>query len=222
MATMKLPYNGRVQLTSRYGTRFLFGQYEDHPGVDLVGLDDKTLLAPVDGVVARSQIITDPGNRTSEWGNYVRIDTNTGLCVYMCHMSQRLVNAGDRVKVGDPVGIEGSTGKSTDPHVHFEIRINNEDVNPTTYLGISNEAGIYQNKKETIMGALTNIFTSSNKLDGNTPHDWGKEAVEWAIRNEILKGANPSNPDYKLHENVTREEMLVFIYRALKNTNTII
>ena len=220
---MKLPYEGRVQLTSRYGTRYLFGAYEDHPGVDLVGLDSKTLLSPVDGVVARSQIITDTSNKTSEWGHYVRIDTSDGLCVYMCHMSERIAKVGDVVKIGDPVGIEGSTGRSTASHVHFEIRINNQDVNPTTYLNISNEAGIYQNKKETVMSALTNIFTSSNnKLDGNTPHDWGKEAVEWAIRNEILKGANGSNPDYKLHENVTREEMLVFIYRALKNTNTII
>ena len=224
MTKLKLPYEGRVELTSRYGQRYIFGAYEHHPGVDLVGLDSKTLLSPVDGVVARSQIITDPSNRTYEWGNYVRIDTSDGLCIYMCHMAERIAKVGQTVKVGDPIGVEGSTGKSTGSHVHFEVRVNNKAVDPTPYLGIVNDGGIYQNKKESIMGVLSNILTTttSNKLDGNTPHDWGKEAVDWAIRNNILKGNNASNPDYKLHENVTREEMLVFIYRALNNTGNII
>ena len=223
MAIMKLPYNGRIQLTSIYGSRYLFGAYEFHQGIDLVGLDDKTLLSPVEGTVGRSQIITDPNNRTSEWGNYVRIDTKDGLSIYMCHMSKRLVDVGQKVCIGDPVGIEGSTGKSTGSHLHFEIRMNNTHVNPCTYLNIANELGIYQNKKESVMDTITNLIGNNNdKLDGNTPNSWGKEAVEWAINNNILQGRSNLKTDYDLHANITREEMLVFIYRALKNTGNII
>ena len=140
---MKLPYkSGTVTLTSKFGLRWLFGKLEDHKGIDLVGTE-KVLTAPCDGVVGVSTML-DPATdktRTWEWGNYVRIDTPDGLNVYMCHMSERKVKVGDRVKAGDEVGIEGSTGKSTGSHCHFEIRKNGKSVNPCTYLGIPNAWG---------------------------------------------------------------------------------
>lgn len=138
---MRLPYkSGTVELTSRFGLRWLFGKPEDHKGIDLVGTN-KVLTAPCDGVIGSSTIITDPSNRTSQWGNYIRIDTPDGLQIFMCHMAQRKVKVGDRVKAGDEVGIEGSTGKSTGSHCHFEIRKNGKSVNPCTYLGIPNAWG---------------------------------------------------------------------------------
>lgn len=138
---MKLPYkSGMVELTSKFGLRWLNGKLEDHKGIDLVGTN-KVLTAPCDGVIGSSTIITDPTNRTSQWGNYIRIDTPDGLQIFMCHMSQRKVKVGDRVKAGDEVGIEGSTGKSTGSHCHFEIRKNGKSVNPCTYLGIPNAWG---------------------------------------------------------------------------------
>lgn len=138
---MKLPYkSGTVTLTSKFGLRWLNGKLEDHKGIDLVGTN-KVLTAPCDGVIGSSTIITDPTNRTSQWGNYIRIDTPDGLQIFMCHMSQRKVKVGDRVKTGDEVGIEGSTGKSTGSHCHFEIRKNGKSVNPCTYLGIPNAWG---------------------------------------------------------------------------------
>ena len=138
---MKLPYkSGTVTLTSKFGLRWLNGKLEDHKGIDLVGTN-KVLTAPCDGVIGSSTIITDPLNRTSQWGHYIRIDTPDGLQIFMCHMSQRKVKVGDRVKAGDEVGIEGSTGKSTGSHCHFEIRKNGKSVNPCTYLGIPNAWG---------------------------------------------------------------------------------
>ena len=138
---MKLPYkSGTVTLTSKFGLRWLNGKLEDHKGIDLVGTN-KVLPAPCDGVIGSSTIITDPTNRTSQWGNYIRIDTPDGLQIFMCHMAQRKVKVGDRVKAGDEVGIEGSTGKSTGSHCHFEIRKNGKSVNPCTYLGIPNAWG---------------------------------------------------------------------------------
>lgn len=159
---MKLPYkSGTVELTSKFGLRWLFGKLEDHKGIDLVGTNT-VLTAPCDGVIGSSTIITDPSNRTSQWGNYIRIDTPDGLQIFMCHMAQRKVRVGDRVKAGDEVGIEGSTGKSTGSHCHFEIRKNGKSVNPCTYLGIPNAWG----KHSAVVGKK--VYPDTYSHDGLT------------------------------------------------------
>ena len=117
---MQLPYQGEVRVSSPFGWRTLFGKRVYHKGIDLVGTD-KTVRAVVGGVVGQSIIITDPQNRTSEWGNYVRIDGEDGRIYYYCHLAKRLVDRGAKVAVGDAIGIEGSTGKSTGSHLHFEV-----------------------------------------------------------------------------------------------------
>lgn len=140
---MNLPYkSGKVTLTSHFGWRTLNGQRDYHKGVDLSGTD-KTLVAPCDGVIGSSTIITDTSNLTWQWGNYIRIDTSDGLKIFMCHMAQRKVKVGQKVKVGDVVGIEGNTGYSFGSHCHFEVRKNSVSVDPTPYLGIPNEWGQY-------------------------------------------------------------------------------
>lgn len=143
---MNLPYkSGKVTLTSHFGWRTLNGQRDYHKGVDLSGTD-KTLVAPCDGVIGSSTIITDKSNLTWQWGNYIRIDTSDGLKIFMCHMAQRKVKIGQKVKAGDVVGIEGNTGYSFGSHCHFEVRKNGESVDPTPYLGIPNEWGQYDVK----------------------------------------------------------------------------
>lgn len=140
---MNLPYqSGKVTLTSHFGWRTLNGQRDYHKGVDLSGTD-KTLVAPCDGVIGSSTIITDKSNLTWQWGNYIRIDTADGLKIFMCHMAARKVKVGQKVKAGDVVGIEGNTGYSFGSHCHFEVRKNGESVDPTPYLGIPNEWGQY-------------------------------------------------------------------------------
>lgn len=140
---MNLPYkSGKVTLTSHFGWRTLNGQRDYHKGVDLSGTD-KTLVAPCDGVIGSSTIITDKSNLTWQWGNYIRIDTADGLKIFMCHMASRKVKVGQKVKAGDVVGIEGNTGYSFGSHCHFEVRKNGESVDPTPYLGIPNEWGQY-------------------------------------------------------------------------------
>lgn len=147
---MILPYKtGTVTFTSRFGWRTLSGKLDNHKGIDLVGTD-KTLVAPCDGVVAVSTMLNPATDKTLtwQWGNYIRIDTPDGLKVYMCHMSERKVKAGQKVKAGDVVGIEGSTGYSTGSHLHLEIRKNGVSVNPCTYLGIPNEWAQYPVAKQ--------------------------------------------------------------------------
>lgn len=143
---MNLPYqSGKVTLTSHFGWRTLNGKSDYHKGVDLSGTD-KTLVAPCDGVIGSSTIITDKSNLTWQWGNYIRIDTADGLKIFMCHMASRKVKVGQKVKAGDVVGIEGNTGYSFGSHCHFEVRKNGESVDPTPYLGIPNEWGQYDIK----------------------------------------------------------------------------
>ena len=146
---MQLPYKGEVRVSSPFGCRMLFGKRVYHKGVDLVGTD-KTVRAVVGGVVGQSTIITDPKNRTSEWGNYVRIDGEDGRLYYYCHLSKRIVSRGDKVSVGDVLGIEGSTGKSTGSHLHFEVRENGKSIDPTAILGIKNIVGTVQPAKTTV------------------------------------------------------------------------
>lgn len=143
---MNLPYkSGKVTLTSHFGWRTLNGSRDYHKGVDLSGTE-KTLVAPCDGVIGSSTIITDKSNLTWQWGNYIRIDTADGLKIFMCHMASRKVKVGQKVKAGDVVGIEGNTGYSFGSHCHFEVRKNGESVDPTPYLGIPNEWGQYDVK----------------------------------------------------------------------------
>lgn len=158
---MRLPYKtGSVTLTSKYGMRWLNGKLDNHRGVDLVG-SDKTIVSPVDGVVGSSAIITDKNDRTWEWGNFVRIDTSDGLMIFLCHMSERLVTVGTKVKAGDPIGIEGSTGYSFGSHCHFEVRKNGVAVDPCPYLGIKNAAGTYE-----VDAAKKKVYPDSYEKNG--------------------------------------------------------
>ena len=144
---MILPYKGEVRVSSPFGWRTFGGKREHHKGIDLVGTD-KTVRAVVGGVVGQSIIITDPKNRTSEWGNYVRVDGEDGRLYYYCHLSKRLVDRGDKVSVGDALGVEGSTGKSTGSHLHLEVRENGKSIDPTPILGIKNVVGAVREAKK--------------------------------------------------------------------------
>ena len=143
---MQLPYKGDVRVSSTFGWRTMNGERVYHKGIDLVGAD-KTVRAVVGGVVGQSIIITDPKNRTSEWGNYVRVDGEDGRLYYYCHLSKRLVSRGEKVSVGDALGIEGSTGKSTGSHLHFEVRENCKSIDPTAILCIKNIVGAVREAK---------------------------------------------------------------------------
>lgn len=211
MSVLKLPYNGRVNLTSPYGNRVLNGVPGWHAGIDLVGLDEKIIRAPCDGVIGVSTMIPQATDKTLtwQWGNYVRLDCADGMKIYMCHMDRRIAVAGQAVKVGDPLGIEGNTGYSFGSHCHFEVRPagTSSGVDPTPYLGIKNAAGTYENAKEAPVSA------SGVPGDGNVPHDWAKKYVTWAIQKGILRGDSSGKPNYRLNDPVTREEAIVFMGR---------
>lgn len=190
------PYFGKFRVASPYGTRTdpITGEGNTwHAGVDLVGLDSKAVRAPVNGTVLRSRMVTDRANRTWEWGNYVSVAGEDGYTYYLCHLSRRLVEQGERVRAGQVIGLEGSTGRSTGSHLHFEVRNSaGSAVDPSAMSGITNEAGAVHD-------------------GGNSVTPWAQEAVDWTLAEGILLGDGAG--DLMAQKPCTREEMAVFLHR---------
>lgn len=136
-------YSGKFKVTSKFGTRVLNGEWDNHKGIDVVGITDKYVCAAVGGRVVSSAIITDKNDLTWQWGNYVCVLGDDGRRYYYCHMSKRLVSVGRRVEAGEHLGIEGNTGYSFGSHCHFEVRENGVSIDPAPFLGIPNACGTY-------------------------------------------------------------------------------
>jgi murein DD-endopeptidase MepM/ murein hydrolase activator NlpD len=114
---------------SRFWFEPAYGGYPHfHTGIDLVEPFGLPIYAADDGVVALV------GKSSSGYGNYVVIAHSGGLDTLYGHLSTALVKVGQSVTQGQVVGLEGSTGNSTGPHLHFELRIKNQPVDPTPYL----------------------------------------------------------------------------------------
>jgi murein DD-endopeptidase MepM/ murein hydrolase activator NlpD len=99
-----------------------------HTGIDLVEPFGSPIYAADDGVVALV------GTSSSGYGRYVVIAHSGGLDTLYGHLSTALVKVGQLVNQGQTIGLEGSTGNSTGPHLHFELRIKQQPINPTPYL----------------------------------------------------------------------------------------
>ncbi|MBE6811913.1 MAG: hypothetical protein E7523_03415 [Ruminococcaceae bacterium] len=123
-----------VYISSGYGGRTdpATGAYKYHYAIDLCrysGTSNQNVVAAADGTVV-----------TAEWhssyGYYVLIAHDTGVYTLMAHNNSLLVSEGDRVSQGDVVALSGATGYVTGAHVHFEVRVNGEKVNPLNYVTI--------------------------------------------------------------------------------------
>jgi murein DD-endopeptidase MepM/ murein hydrolase activator NlpD len=121
LGNMIWPVSGPI--TSGFGNR---GD-EFHTGIDIGVPSGTHVKAAMDGVVAFAG--WDGG-----YGNLVIIDNGNGIKTYYGHNSHLLVHVGQVVNQGDTISLSGSTGRSTGPHVHFEVRVNNSVVSPYKYL----------------------------------------------------------------------------------------
>jgi murein DD-endopeptidase MepM/ murein hydrolase activator NlpD len=99
-----------------------------HTGIDLVEPFGSPVLAADDGIIALV------GSSTQGYGRYVVIAHSGGLDTLYGHLSTAVVHVGQVVTQGQTIGLEGSTGNSTGPHLHFELRIKQQPVDPTPYL----------------------------------------------------------------------------------------
>ncbi len=127
--TMAWPTPGYTRITSQFGMRThpITGIYKLHTGVDLGAPYGSNFIAANDGLVTYA-------GYNAAYGNMVIIDHGGGVTTLYAHGSEILVNVGDMVYQGTPVLKVGSTGYSTGPHAHFEVRINGEYVQPLDYI----------------------------------------------------------------------------------------
>jgi len=98
-----------------------------HSGMDFSAKEGTPAYVTGDGIVERAD------NLMSGYGNLVIVDHGFGYRTYYAHLSRYNVKKGDRLKRGDIVGFVGSTGRSQGPHLHYEVRVNGEPINPVHF-----------------------------------------------------------------------------------------
>jgi murein DD-endopeptidase MepM/ murein hydrolase activator NlpD len=118
-----------AKLTSGYGMRNhpVLGGRRQHQGIDLAQPTGTPIRATADGVVGRADWF-------SSYGLFVSLEHGGSIETRYGHMSRLNVAAGQAVKKGDIIGYVGSTGRSTGPHLHYEVRIAGVAVNPLPYM----------------------------------------------------------------------------------------
>lgn len=118
---------------TRFGSAFgmrlhpIHKVYKMHMGIDLTCPRGTKIYAAGDGEVVLAK------HSNTGYGNQIRIDHGYGYLTLYSHLYKIQVKQGDKVKRGDVIGLVGSTGLSTRPHLHYEVRINGKPVNPINY-----------------------------------------------------------------------------------------
>ena len=118
-----------ARLSSGYGMRNhpVLGGRRGHKGVDLAAPTGTPVYATADGFVSKADWF-------SSYGKYISIEHGASLQTRFAHLSDMVVSAGDKVKKGDLIGYVGSTGRSTGPHLHYEVRVDGVAVDPSPYM----------------------------------------------------------------------------------------
>ena len=101
--------------------------YEFHPGLDISGDKGDAVIAPANGTIVKAGWM-------GGYGNLIEIDHGNGLLTRYGHLSKIEVQPGDTIERGQEIGLIGSTGRSTGPHLHFEIRLGDKAINPRRFL----------------------------------------------------------------------------------------
>ena len=119
----------RLAFTSNYGVRAdpFRGTAAMHAGVDIPGPTGTPIYATADGIIDRAE-------RSGGYGNLVEINHGKGIQTRYGHLSKILVAPYTRVRRGQLIALMGSTGRSTGPHLHYEVRIDGHAVNPIPFL----------------------------------------------------------------------------------------
>lgn len=117
-------------VSSKYGWRIdpITSEKRFHSGIDIAAEKGAEIKAAMSGTVIMS------GNM-EDYGNVVAVDHGQGVVTIYAHNEKNLVKVGDQVEKGAPIASVGSTGRSTGPHLHFEVRKNGENIDPLKFIG---------------------------------------------------------------------------------------
>ena len=116
-------------VSSRFGYRIspFTNRKEFHNGLDIAGREGTPIIASADGVIASA-------SKTYGFGNIITVKHGYGLKTRYAHLSKFLVKKGQYVKRGEKIALMGNTGRSTAPHLHYEVHLNGVPVNPLRYI----------------------------------------------------------------------------------------
>ena len=173
--TYHAPLTNPSYITSHFGPR----HYRYHYGTDLKLETGDTVRAAFDGMVRISKVGVG-------YGNYVLIRHNNGFETVYGHLSKLLVDTEQKVKAGDPIGLGGSTGHSTGPHLHFEVRYLGNPINPEDVIDFQ---GIYNLWEQNI-----NLFSGDSRKNI-------EETIAFQdVKSPELEKIIGEKPAYKLRE----------------------
>ncbi|HET8790816.1 MAG TPA: peptidoglycan DD-metalloendopeptidase family protein, partial [Modicisalibacter sp.] len=122
----RYPFAGDYRISSSFNLRRnhpITGRISPHRGTDFATMVGTPVLSPANGRVIKS-------TRLSLAGNFIVIRHDNGYKTRYMHLSKRLVSEGDRVSMGEKIALTGNTGRSTGPHLHYEVIVNNNHVDP--------------------------------------------------------------------------------------------
>ncbi|NIJ15085.1 murein DD-endopeptidase MepM/ murein hydrolase activator NlpD [Sphingobium vermicomposti] len=142
----------KLSLTSNFGARSdpFNGRTRMHKGVDIPGPVGTPIYATADGIVSRA-------GWASGYGNLVQISHGSGMETRYGHMSKLIVAANSYVRRGQLIGLMGSTGRSTGSHLHYEVRVDGQAVNPIPFVAGPDYLVAMNTKPPIAMGGPTNI-----------------------------------------------------------------
>jgi len=135
-----IPPLKEYRISSRFGARVdpFNGRTAMHDGLDMAGPYKEAVMATADGEIVFA-------GRRSRYGRVVEIDHGHGLMTRYAHLAKISVRRGEQVKLGKTIGLLGSSGRSSGPHVHYEVRYHGRTLNPAKFL----KAGAYVQSQET-------------------------------------------------------------------------
>jgi len=201
-------------VTSCFGKRILKGEYNNHPGIDLGHPRGTSVFVVADGTViatydsCKEECIYYDASGTWDdncycgkgYGNSVLIQHNGFQTIYG-HLQNVLVSKGQTVSKGQQIGVEGSTGLSTGPHLHFEIRINGQRVNPLCFYDTKSPDFIFDNGDT----SCTRKDDECSSLSLNTGNSQPAAPAQNKEISPLLYSVNPSfkaviNYDFSSYE----------------------
>lgn len=152
-----MAFKGKNRVTQPYGG--------SHGGIDIVGDDDKNVLSVTSGTVSMvSKWDGKTKTGTQSYGNLVVVTTN-GKRYFYAHLASIAVKNGQKVNIGDKIGVMGNTGNSFGAHLHFEVRTGSGTstrINPAEYCGVKNQRGTYVT--EEIPDVIYSVYTDGKWL----------------------------------------------------------
>jgi murein DD-endopeptidase MepM/ murein hydrolase activator NlpD len=151
------------RISSTFGSRRhpILGYTRAHKGTDYAANEGTTVNSVGDGVVTRSEW-------NSGYGNLVEIRHPNGYVTRYGHLSRRLVQAGQRVKIDQEIGRVGHTGLATGPHLHFEVLVNGEQRNSLTLFKGMSGLPVARTEADTFARLRDALISKLNAIGGNT------------------------------------------------------